>query len=248
MKRVDMEFVNGKGQKIRGFLFLPNKPVDEISCVIVSHGFTSSTQSNIHTAIDFVANDIACLIFDFAGGSKISISQGKFEDVSVVTEVDDLENVIKWVRENYNFKDLFLLGSSMGGFVSAIAAAKTKGIKGLMLLFPAFVIPDDARGILKQDGSVSDVSPAVREGLKKEVLEAHAAIRFEDAIKDYQGPVLLIHGTEDKIVPLSYSQKANEIYQDSNLVIYPSQGHGFDWNHKVLADEACIEFVKEHQN
>ena len=212
--------------------------------LVVSHGFTSGIESNLHTALAFAGSGIACLVFDFGGGSPLSLSQGKFEDVSVPTEVQDLESILDWVKEHYAFKDIFLLGSSMGGFVSAIVAAKNPDIKGLMLIFPAFVIPDDARAILGISGSVSPDSPALRENLKKEVLEAHASLNFEKAIQGYSGPVLLIHGDKDAIVPLSYSQKAKEIYKDARLLVYKDQGHGFDMKHKVLADDECIGFVK----
>lgn len=246
MKTVEVEILNQKQQKIRGFLYLPDQPADRTSCVVVSNGFTSSIESNIHTAIAFLENNIACLLFDFCGGSKAALSEGNFRDVSVQTEVSDLESVIHWVRSNYHFRDLFLMGSSMGGFVSAIVAAKEKDIRGLMLVFPAFVIPDDARAILRNDGSIREDSPALRESLPLPVLKEHAALDFEKEIRDYHGPVLIIHGTADPIVSLDYSKRALNVYDHADLSIYPGQGHGFDWKHKVMADKECVDFVEKY--
>ena len=53
---------------------------------------------------------------------------------------------------------LFLLGQSQGGVVSTIEAAKLKGdINGLILVFPAFVLFDDARELFKSTFDMPEV-------------------------------------------------------------------------------------------
>lgn len=74
-------------------------------------------------------------------------SDGKTTEMSVLTEVKDLEAVIAYVRTlPYTGDELLLMGCSQGGFVSAITAAKYPGIADkLVLFYPALYIPDDAR-------------------------------------------------------------------------------------------------------
>ena len=67
----------------------------------------------------------AAYCFDFCGGSVMgSKSDGKTTDMSVLTEVADLEAVIAHIRSLPYTGNKPLMGCSQGGFVSAITAAK----------------------------------------------------------------------------------------------------------------------------
>ena len=50
---------------------------------------------------------------------------------------------------------------------------------------------------------------------------------FYDLIGAYTGPVLILHGDKDPIVPLRYSQRAAEVFPNAELIVMPGQGHGF---------------------
>ena len=43
----------------------------------------------------------------------------------------------------------------------------------------------------------------------------------------FSGHVCLFHGAKDGVVPLSYSERAAEAYPDSELIVFPEEGHGF---------------------
>ncbi len=45
-------------------------------------------------------------------------------------------------------------------------------------------------------------------------------------IRNYTGRVLILHGDRDGMVPLRYSQKAQEAYSRAKLVLLPGAGHG----------------------
>ena len=49
-----------------------------------------------------------------------------------------------------------------------------------------------------------------------------AAVSFDlyDLIGSYTGPVLILHGDRDPIVPLSYSERAKEVLPDAELKIF----------------------------
>ena len=42
------------------------------------------------------------------------------------------------------------------------------------------------------------------------------------------GPVQIIHGDEDIVVPIEHTHEAMKIYQNAHLDIIPGQGHTFD--------------------
>lgn len=74
--------------------------------------------------------------FDFCGGAASNRSDGSPLEMSVFTEQADLEAVIAMIQElDYVDQDnLFLMGTSQGGAVSAITgAAHPQEIRGMIL-------------------------------------------------------------------------------------------------------------------
>ena len=63
-------------------------------------------------------------------------------------------------------------------------------------------------------------------------------------IQSYKGPVLIVHGTDDRIVSIDYAQKAQTAYGNScTLKIIPGAGHGFSKDHDQLAKSYLREFA-----
>lgn len=130
--------------------------------------------------------------------------------------------------------------------MSTIEGAKLKNeIKDLILVFPAYVLFDDARELFK---SVSDI-PEVYNHRGNEVGKAY----FEKSIdydiyndmKNYNGKVLIIHGTSDNIAPISCSRRAIETFKDAKLKEILGAGHGFRGAQQEEIAKTIIDFVKE---
>lgn len=64
-----------------------------------------------------------------------------------------------------------------------------------------------------------------------------------DEIKGYEGPVLLIHGTKDKLVDISYSRQAREVYKQCEYLEIEGAGHIFRRKHDRKAMEALGKFM-----
>ena len=62
-------------------------------------------------------------------------------------------------------------------------------------------------------------------------------------IAAYPGPVLIIHGTKDAIVPLEYSQRAQQAYPNGQLCVIEGGGHGFAPKHDRVAIEQLRRFA-----
>ena len=64
-------------------------------------------------------------------------------------------------------------------------------------------------------------------------------------MKNYDGKVLIVHGTSDNVVPISYSRCAIETFKDAKLKEIPGAGHGFRGTQQEEATKAIIDFVRE---
>ena len=63
-------------------------------------------------------------------------------------------------------------------------------------------------------------------------------------IARYKGPVQIIHGDQDRLVPISYSEKAHEAYRNSAFKVMPGAGHGF----RGKVQEEAIGIIKNFLN
>ena len=60
----------------------------------------------------------------------------------------------------------------------------------------------------------------------------------------YKDPVLILHGDEDKIVALSYSEKAAKKYHRAELEVFAGEGHGFSEAGMHRVEGMALSFVR----
>jgi len=211
-----------RGQNtIRGSVYRPEGK--DLPLLIASHGFMSTNRTIKLEAKRLADMGFAVVACDFCGGSPKSKSDGSTTEMSVLTEVEDLLTIIDAAAQlDYvNGDDLTLCGFSQGGFVSAIVAAKLKErVKRLILFYPALCIPDDARSgrmmFARFDPNALPDTISCGPMLLGRCYPADVMdIAPYTLIQDYQGPVLLIHGTDDTIVSQRYIEQAFQTYLTS---------------------------------
>jgi len=238
------------GLTIRGTEFRPAGK--NLPAAIVCHGFMGTEETVRQYAMPLAQLGFAVYTFDFCGGNPGNgKSDGATTDMSVLTEVKDLEAVIEAVlkHEKADASRLMLMGCSQGGFVSALVAAKHPGmVEKLVLFYPALSIPDDARKgqMLMAKFDPSNVPEKIKCGFMmlgrcyvSDVIEMDA---FKE-IAAYEGPVLILHGTADNAVDCSNSKKAVEVYKNARLELIEGAGHGFFKENGVRALELLREFA-----
>ena len=241
---------------IRGIEYKPEG--ENLPIAIVSHGFLM-WRDTVRDYTRLLARlGYAAYCFDFCGGSipGKGKSDGKNTEMSVLTEIQDLEAVIAYARSlPYTGDSLLLMGASQGGFVSALTAAKAENkVDKLVLFYPAFCIPDDARAgrMLFTQFDPQNIPEILNCGPITLGRLYPADVINMDPYKEvapYTGPVTIIQGTNDKIVHLDYAKKAYETYaacspDRATLHIIENGDHGFQGPHVELAMQYLEEFAK----
>ncbi|WP_257210909.1 alpha/beta hydrolase [Actinomyces ruminis] len=105
--------LENNGQLIYGLAYVPNTGQERVPLVICSHGLTGSYQDLGATAEALAQLGLAAYCFDFRGGGG-TMSEGEMTDMSVMTEVADLEAVMDAAR-SWDFVDperIVLFGAS----------------------------------------------------------------------------------------------------------------------------------------
>ena len=236
---------------IRGTEYKPEG--ENLPVAIVSHGFLVNQNTVRQYAQALAELGYAAYCYDFCGGGIFgSKSDGKTTDMSVLTEISDLEAVVEYARSlPYTGDALLLMGASQGGFVSALTAAKHPDwVEKLVLLYPALCIPDDARAgkMMFAKFDPQNVPELVKCGpmkLGRCYVEDVLAMDPFAEISPYTGPVLIIHGTKDKIVDIEYAKKAQKAYSDATLHIIEKAKHGFKGKYDAEALSYLRDFAKK---
>lgn len=227
-EKIDYTFHRGdKGQKV---------------IVVLGHGVTGNKDRPFVVALaEALSNDgIPTLRMSFSGNGD---SEGRFEDSTISKEVEDLCRVID-ALDGWN---ILYVGHSMGGAVGVLLASKDTRIVGLVSL--AGMVHAEAFA----QREFGDVTPEMgfmwdepTFPLSQTYIDDTAAIgTVVTRAPSIQVPWLLVHGTEDDVVPLQDSldifERANEPKQ---LVQIEGADHVFS-EHTPDMIKVVHEWVRE---
>jgi len=159
--------------------------------------------------------------FDYFGHGE---SSGRFRDGTIGRWAQDTVQIIDELAKD----DIILIGSSMGGWASLLAAiARPERVKALLLIAPA---PDfteklmwanwseDQRKTLERDGILYEPSDYDEPyEYSRELIEDGRKTQILDAPIKFAGPVRILQGAKDDVVPWQYSQKITEIITSEDI-------------------------------
>ena len=234
------------GMKIWGELYLPESG-EPLPLVIMCHGFGGNHEHMSAYAKAFAGSGFAVYSFDFIGGGYGSRSDGTMKEMSVLTEAADLSAVLDRMKTQPGIDpdSIFLMGGSQGGFVcSYVAGVRPDDVAGLVCLYPAYVLQDNA---WKQTPDPDNIPETINlMGIALGGIYNRDAMSFDiyDIIRNYPGKVLIIHGTVDSIAPISWSERAAEVFPDAELIRYEGANHGFRGKDEINSENQAIEFVR----
>jgi hypothetical protein len=203
--------------------------------VILCHGFLSNAKMCFDYAKLVASLGYVAFTFDFCGGGLMCRSGGRSVDMTILTEVEDLKAVVAYVSslEYVDSSNITLLGCSLGGVVSAIVAKQLQDkIKNLILLYPAFCIPDDARAgkMLFYKFDPDNLKPVVGRfpmALGAGYVRSALNLNLKEQISGYSGNVLYLQGTKDNVVNISYARWGKEQYPNCTYLEIEGGGHVF---------------------
>lgn len=241
-------FTERDGLKIAGHMYGTIR--DNAPAVILCHGFMADSSMCRGYAKRIAELGYLTFTFDFCGGSIVNRSGGRTADMSVLTELEDLKAVYAYVCSlpYVNQEKISLFGCSQGGFVSAMAAKQmNEKIESLTLLYPALCIPDDARRghmmFAKFDPqNIPEIIPCGPMKLGRRYVSDVIHIDPYEQIRGYEGRVLLLQGTADRIVHPAYAQKAAAGYPHCEYHEIEGAGHMFRGKYDRIARAYIRDF------
>ena len=241
-------YIMDDGIRLSAQLDMPVNCRDKCPLVIVIHGFTGHKEEPHITAVSEMLNAIGCatLRVDMYGHGQ---SDGSFRDHTLYKWIGNAMTVIDHASALDFVSDLYLCGHSQGGLTVMLAAAlKHEVIRGIVPMSPAIPIPEGARrgtllGRPFDPDRIPEEMPVKGDlVLGGNYIRVAQTIHVEEAIARYHGPVLLVHGSADESIPLSFSIQANEAYTNAELAVIPDDTHCYD-HHLDMAVDAVKQWM-----
>lgn len=146
------------------------------------------------------------------------------------------------------------------GCAGILSAEKRRAPRALNLLYR---LPAGARrrlGARLARGGYGTAAPAEAVAADVAVLEQERAttvglIQQQNALRDYSVkrsdvetldiPVLVLHGTEDGVVPLAYGQELADALPDSTFLAFDGAGHNYLVSYRDRANDAVLGFLAD---
>ncbi len=205
--------------------------------VIVCHGFTGSKEGGgkyIELAETlFSQTGFSFILFDFAGNGQ---SEGRFKDLTLTNQIQDLSGVIDWSQEREQ-GPVVTMGRSFGGSTVLAQATADSRVQAvctwaapvhLTKLFSEVIVSenDDGQVVLaNENGTVHLKKDFMDDLTRHNLLQAAANISPR--------PLLIVHGQRDDVVPVN---DAKELYaaaaEPKELHIVPQGDHQFSTTSK----------------
>ncbi len=193
-------------------------PTTESTRVLYLHGFASGPGSRKAT---FFRQQLE------SRGIHVDVpalDQGNFEALTISGMLELCERIL-------DNQPAVLIGSSLGGYLAALYAARHPEVKGIVLLAPAFSffslwereMKPEELAQWKQNGSIRvfHYASGREASLGYELLQDAASF---EAYPDVRQPVLIFHGNQDVSVPVQESVRFADSHPDVELVRLES-GH-----------------------
>ena len=211
--------------------------------VVLGHGVTGNKDRPfvVQLAESLAASGLPALRFSFSGNGN---SGGAFVDSTISKEVDDLGSVLDAVGD----RPICYVGHSMGGAVGVLRASADPRIQ-LLVSLAGMVHTKDF-----YDREFGDVTPGagcmwdepdcpLSQTYAEDMSAIHSVVGVGGTITV---PWLLVHGSEDDVVPIQDSRdifaKANE---PKKLVELPGADHVFSDTGTAPMIEAVVSWVMQ---
>ena len=225
----------------------------KLPTIVIAHGFNNTLEQYEMYSQLLAKQGYLVYSFDFYGGSQSKSGGQDMLNMSVKTELTDLTQVMEKLRSE-TFVDkskMSLFGASQGGVVASLyAAAYPDRVHKLLLIFPAFVLFDDAKETYRELGSpdfdqLPDSLTHHNITLGKIYLIDALDIDIQAEQAKITAPTLIIHGTDDAVVPYQYAVEASQTIPNAELVTVEGGEHRIDERFAITAAPAIQKFLKE---
>jgi uncharacterized protein len=251
-------FQNSRGQNLVGIMHhgIGEEPRP---CLITCHGFVDTKIGDRSGfLVDFaryaVKQNLSVFRFDFAGCGD---SDGDFVDLTIDSEFDDLQAAIDIVStlDGVDSQRIGVFGQCLGA-VTAIRMASRSPLVNKVVAWAPFVsladallklVGEEAFEFLQQGNEVTFTYHEQLFRCSPKILSQSSNQDMFEEIVQLHKPLLVIHGTEDAVVPLQDIEKLMDFAEgtpgERRLIVLEGAHHSFPYHQEELFELTANWFL-----
>ncbi len=244
-----IELKNRNNLILRGIQNLPENTGknERLPAVIIVHGHTGNKMGNAFFFVKmskfFTSKGFTTFRFDFTGSGE---SDGEFEDMTLTSELNDMDNIYKSVETNINVdrNKIFIIGHSMGGLITTLKAYEYNP-KKIILLAPANDMYNSVVGMYNSTGGGREEIKYGGLKIKKEFMDDMGQYKPYEKASLYKGDVLIFRGSEDIAVPKGTCIQTEQSFPGSvEYLELKGIDHSFtDYDIRIYIMKKIYEFI-----
>jgi pimeloyl-ACP methyl ester carboxylesterase len=199
--------------------------------LVICHGMESTRHGTKQQAMveRFLPLGYSFLRFDF---SYVGESEGRFEDLTISGEVEDALGALDFLQE-FTPSTTVLVGSSLGGAVALLAAARAPDRVQAIATIAA--VADTS--LFTASLTLEEIAEWRRTGrrrwrdgyLRSDFLDDVEHLDIGAAVATLTQPILVMHGEADPVVPPRHARLIREAAKgDVEVALFPGVGHRFE--------------------
>jgi 3-oxoadipate enol-lactonase len=213
--------------------------------------------------IPTLARELLVIAYDFRGNGNSDEPPGP---CTMATFVEDTIALL----DHLGIERAHVYGQSFGGMVAQeLALTAAHRLRTLILgctdMGPRRAIPPSARAPkaepwralyapgfpdrhpehVAEDLRIGAAQPKHPEGQRRQ-WEAMQGFDSFDRLPSLRVPTLVIHGTEDQLIPVESARRLVARIPDAELALLEGAGHVYHSERAAEADEAVLDFVRRH--
>ena len=232
-------YIDSDGIRLHAKLDKP-EGVEKCPLCILIHGFTGHMEEDHIVAAQKAMNEagVAVLRAEMYGHGG---SGGEFRYHTLYKWVSNALSVVRYAKSLDFVTKLYLSGHSQGGLLTMLIGGMcADDLDAILPLSPAWMIPDGARngqllGMEFDPKHIPETLVSWDLELDGDYVRVAQTIHVEDEIARFDGPVLLVHGGADDVVPMAWVEKAQQLYRNAKLVCVPGADHCFGGHIEEMA-------------
>jgi alpha/beta superfamily hydrolase len=245
--------LTNNGQKLFGILHRPLNQT-RYPAIVICPGFAGTKCGKYRLFVRLgkalAKMGIAVLRFDYRGSGD---SEGEFEEITINGKVSDTLKALDFLSQDphVDANHVGLLGRSLGGMISILAARQSQHVKSLVLWAPVFT-SDPWHKLWKMFQSQKEHSIQKELPLRLpfhipnlQFLKEFFNIKMQDELAGLNNlPLLHIHGEQDTVVSIDHAEGYKQVRQIESLTRFvrlPKSDHDFsDFDEqKIILMETC---------
>ncbi len=186
-------FKSSSGNSLNGWLLKPKNTVAEIT-LLHFHGNAGNLLSQCGAVSPLMKNGFQIFLFDYSG---FGFSEGKATRKNVLLDGLSALDYVK-SREDIKNTKIILYGQSLGGHLAAVIGEKRQNEIAALVIEGAFSSHNDI--------AAHTARQLYLPGFLGSLFVKHGYCA-KQSIVNYKKPLLIIHSTEDEIVPFYMGEK-----------------------------------------